>query len=251
MLSLAVPDAAILPLAILRQRRQQQPAATIRAQAARWSTGVCRQWRAQSHAQHPYRAAIRLQLHSLQVLPTQTQFPISPAPISEDTRMREKSIELLNKAMADELSAIHQYMYFHFHCDDQGYDLLAGLFKRTAIEEMGHVERFAERILFLKGDVGMNAASEVKQIQDVTQMLKTATQMEQQSIEDYNHWAIECGTAADAMTKQLFEGVIADEERHFDQFDTELDNLEKFGEKYLVLQSMERSRTSAGGDTAD
>ena len=41
--------------------------------------------------------------------------------------MHEKSIELLNGVVADELSAIHQYMYFHFHCDDQGYDLLAGL----------------------------------------------------------------------------------------------------------------------------
>jgi bacterioferritin len=161
--------------------------------------------------------------------------------------MREKSIELLNKAVADELSAIHQYMYFHFHCDDQGYDLLAALFRRTAIEEMGHVERFAERILFLKGDVGMNATSEVKPVQDVTEMLKTATQMEQQSIEDYNRWAIDCGNAADAITKQLFESVIADEERHFDQFDTEFDNLKKFGEKYLVLQSMERSRATAAG----
>ena len=49
--------------------------------------------------------------------------------------MHEKSVELLNKAVADELLAIHQYMYFHFHCDDQGYDLLASLFKQTAIEE--------------------------------------------------------------------------------------------------------------------
>ncbi len=53
--------------------------------------------------------------------------------------MKEKSIELLNKAVADELSAIQQYMHFHFHCDDQGYDLLAGLFRRTAIAEMMHI----------------------------------------------------------------------------------------------------------------
>ena len=64
--------------------------------------------------------------------------------------MHERSIELLNKAIADEMLAVHQYMYFHFLCDDQGYDLLAGLFKKTAIEEMIHVERLAERILFLK-----------------------------------------------------------------------------------------------------
>ena len=65
--------------------------------------------------------------------------------------MKEKSIELLNKAVADELAAVHQYMYFHFHCDDQGYDLLAKLFKRTSIDEMQHVEVLAERILFLGG----------------------------------------------------------------------------------------------------
>ena len=82
--------------------------------------------------------------------------------------MHEKSIELLNKAVADELSAVHQYMYFHFHADDQGYDLLAGLFKKTAIEEMLHVERLAERILFLKGDVEMSAADKTKKTHDST-----------------------------------------------------------------------------------
>ena len=40
----------------------------------------------------------------------------------EELTMHEKSVELLNRAVADELSAVHQYMYFHFHCDDQGYD---------------------------------------------------------------------------------------------------------------------------------
>ena len=68
---------------------------------------------------------------------------------------REKTIELLNTAVGDELSAIHQYLYFHFHLDDQGYDHLAGMFKRTAIQEMGHVEALADRILFLKGDIDM------------------------------------------------------------------------------------------------
>ena len=64
--------------------------------------------------------------------------------------MHEKSITLLNKAIGDEMSAVHQYMYFHFHCDDQGYELFANLFKRSAIDEMTHVEDFSERILLLK-----------------------------------------------------------------------------------------------------
>ena len=159
--------------------------------------------------------------------------------------MHEKSIELLNKAVADELSAVHQYMYFHFHCDDQGFDLLAGLFKRTAIEEMLHIERLADRILFLKGDVKMVASCEVNTAKDVKGMLKLASEMEQHSARDYNLWANECGNAADSVSKKLFEDLVADEERHYAQYDVELENISKFGEKYLALQSIERSKTAS------
>jgi len=156
--------------------------------------------------------------------------------------MHEKSIVLLNRAVGDELTAVHQYMYWHFHCDDQGFDLLAGLFKRTAIEEMLHIEKLAERIIFLKGDVEMTASQSVEPITDVPEMLQTAVEMEEKSAMDYNRWAIECSQNADSMSKQLFEELVADEERHYDQYDTELDNLSRFGTNYLALQSIERSK---------
>ena len=165
--------------------------------------------------------------------------------------MHQESIKLLNKAVGDELSAVHQYMYFHFHCDDQGYDLLAGLFKRTAIEEMIYIENLAERILFLKGEVELIASDEVKKLHDIKEMLLLSKGMEEQSAKDYNLWANECSKNADSVSKKLFEDLVMDEERHFDQYDTEVDNLEKFGEKYLVLQSIERSKSlssTAGGN---
>jgi bacterioferritin len=156
--------------------------------------------------------------------------------------MHEKSIELLNKAVADELAAVHQYMYFHFHCDDQGYDLLAGLFKQTSIEEMIHIERAAERILFLKGEVEMVPAEKVQKIQDVRKMLERAAAMEAQSAKEYNEWANTCGANNDSATKRLFEDLVADEERHHDQYTDEVDNIDRFGEGYLALQSIERSK---------
>ncbi len=161
--------------------------------------------------------------------------------------MHEKSIELLNKAIADELSAVHQYMYFHFHCEDQSYDLLAGLFIRTAIEEMGHIERCAERILFLGGDVEMVASAQVQKVQDVKKMLEMARTMEESSAKDYNLWANECSANADAGTRKVFEGLVEDEERHYEQYDNEAVNIEKFGERYLALQSIEGSKKSASG----
>lgn len=161
--------------------------------------------------------------------------------------MHEQSIELLNKAVADELAAVHQYMYFHFHCDDQGYELLSALFRRTAIEEMMHVEHLAERILFLKGEVEMQPAVDVQKLKNVREMLELARSMEEGSARDYNLWANECSANADANTKKIFEQLVDDEERHFDQFDTEIDNLEQYGSQYLALQSIERSKSRAAG----
>lgn len=157
--------------------------------------------------------------------------------------MHEKSVELLNKAIADELSAVHQYMYFHFRCDDLGLDLLAGLFKRTAIEEMLHIERLAERALFLKGEVELTASAEVSKLHDVKAMLELAQQMEEQSALSYNKWANECSANADSVSKTLFESLVVDEERHYDQYDNESDHLAQYGDNYLALQSIERSKS--------
>ncbi len=159
--------------------------------------------------------------------------------------MHEKSVTLLNQAVADELAAVHQYMYFHFHCDDQGYDLLAGLFRRTAIEEMLHIEMLAERILFLKGEVKLATEAPVQPIHEVKEMLSLGRRMEEHSAVAYGKWANECGSNGDIVSKQLFETLVGDEERHYDQYDNEMDNLERFGPSYLALQSIERSKARA------
>lgn len=164
--------------------------------------------------------------------------------------MREKSVELLNRAMADELLAVHQYMYLHFHCDDLGYDPLSILFRQTAIEEMLHAERIAERILFLKGEVEMVVGGEVAKIHDVREMLALAKSLEEGAIRNYNQWANECSANADSASKKLFEDLVLDEERHFDQFEVQEDNLNRFGEQFLALQSIERSKTLAAATPA-
>ena len=161
--------------------------------------------------------------------------------------MHEKSIDLLNTAIADELTAVHQYIYFHFHCDDQGFEMLAALFRKTAIEEMMHIELLAERILFLKGQVILTASDEVKPVHDAKGMLELATQMEEKSALDYNKFANECGANADNNTKKIFEALVDDEERHYNQFDDELDSMARFGDNYLALQTIERSRSASAG----
>ena len=110
-----------------------------------------------------------------------------------------------------------------------------------------HVEKLAERILFLKGEVEMKAADEFQKIHDVKKMLDLAVSMETSSVRDYNEWANECSKNADSASKKIFEALVDDEERHFDQYDKEVDNLTKFGDNYLALQSIERSKSIAAG----
>lgn len=161
---------------------------------------------------------------------------------------RDVSINLLNKAVADELSAVHQYLYFHFHLEDQGLMPLAMLFRTTAIQEMGHIATLAERILFLKGDVKMQASTAVELVTDPVLMLEMAMKMEEGSIVDYNNFALECAKAADSKTKQLFETLVGDEERHYDNWEKQADNIRRFGPSYLALQSFNSGNTGNAGE---
>ncbi len=163
---------------------------------------------------------------------------------------KSKSIALLNNGVADELQAVHQYMYFHFHLDDQGFSPLASLFKRIAIQEMGHVEALAERILYLKGDVEMVPAGPVEKLHEPEAMLLKVMAMEEDGIRTYNQAAIECAANADAASKHLFEKLVRDEEGHFDQYEKQHDNIKRFGLSYLALQSFGGEPPKAGPPAA-
>jgi bacterioferritin len=164
---------------------------------------------------------------------------------------KAKSIHLLNKAVADELQAVHQYMYFHFHLDDQGFPPLSLLFKRIAIQEMGHVELLAERILFLKGDVEMVPAGPVEKILEPEAILVKVMAMEEDGVKTYNKAALECAANADSATKQLFERLVGDEEGHFDQYEKQHDNIKRFGLSYLALQSFGGGAPESGPPPAE
>jgi bacterioferritin len=132
---------------------------------------------------------------------------------------RRKSIELLNRAVADALAAVHQQML--------------------------HVERLAERILFLKGEVAMAASGPVQKLTDPAAMLARGVEMEDGSVRDYNASAAECSAQSDAGSKQLLDALIVDEERHYDQYEKQLDNIKRFGPSHLALQSFGGGAASA------
>ncbi len=85
----------------------------------------------------------------------------------------------------------------------------------------------------------MAVGEEVPKIEDPKKMLERAKKMERHNAESYSRWALECCQYADAVSKRLFEDLVADEERHFDAFDQQLVYIDRFGERYLALQSFQ------------
>ena len=83
----------------------------------------------------------------------------------------------------------------------------------------------------------------------VEMILAKAAAMEKQSAADYNRAAAECAANQDSMSKQMFEALVGDEERHFDEFDLQMDHIKRFGPSYLALQSFQR--TPQGSESAE
>ena len=70
--------------------------------------------------------------------------------------------------------------------------------------------------------------------------------MEEDGVQTYNKAAMECAANADSASKQIFEQLVRDEERHFDQYEKQHDNIKRFGLSYLALQSFGGAAPDAG-----
>ena len=146
------------------------------------------------------------------------------------------SIDLLNDAVGKEIATSLQYMYFHTHFEDDRYQYLSKIMREISIAEMRHIEEFSDRIMFLQGDVDMNASKE---------MLRLAMQLEQSTIDSYNEASRIAAEHKDAVTHKMFQDIIVEEEEHLDTFRTELQHMLDYGEEYLALQSAAGSKHTA------
>jgi bacterioferritin len=148
--------------------------------------------------------------------------------------MKQKVIDLLNKARSAELAAINQYMIHHYELEDQDFGKLSSKIKEIAIAEMKHAEKLAERILFLKGEPTSKPDTAPKKGQEISEMLATDMALERQAVEMYNEAAVLCASERDQKSKDLFEELLSDEEKHLHFFEKIENHVEKLGETYLA-----------------
>ena len=82
-----------------------------------------------------------------------------------------KVIKKLDEALADELTAINQYMVHSEMCANWGYDRLHKKVEARAVHEMKHAEKLIARILFLEGSPTVSKLNEIRVGPDVAKQL--------------------------------------------------------------------------------
>ena len=147
-------------------------------------------------------------------------------------------IEILNGFLADELTAINQYIVHSEMCANWGYGKLHEKVEKRAIEEMKHAEKIIARILFLEGVPVVSNLKKISIGATVEAQLKNDLAAEAEAIKAYNDGIRLCLELGDNGTRELIDANLHDEEEHLDWLEAQLDQIAQMGlQNYLLGQA--------------
>ncbi len=148
-----------------------------------------------------------------------------------------KILDKLNDLLADELTAINQYMVHSEMCDNWGYEKLHKADEKRAIDEMKHAEKLIARILFLEGRPIVSQLKKINIGADVEAQHKNDWASENEAILSYNAGIALAVEVGDNGTRELLQSILKDEEDHIDWLEAQQDQIKQMGiQNYLVEQ---------------
>jgi bacterioferritin len=148
-----------------------------------------------------------------------------------------KIIDTLNVLLADELTAVSQYMVQAEMCANWGYDKLSGAIEKRAIEEMKHAEKHIGRILFLEGMPIVSNLNKIQIGETVESHHKNDWEAENGAIQAYNTGIKLAVDLGDNGTREMLESILKDEEAHIDWIEAQIDQIKQMGlQAYLSEQ---------------
>jgi bacterioferritin len=150
----------------------------------------------------------------------------------------DKIITTLNELLADELTAISQYMVHSEMCDNWGYDKLHKAIEAQAVDEMHHAEWLIGRIIFLEGTPIVSKLNPLKIGAAVQNMVANDLDSEVGAIRAYNAGIRLAHEVDDQGTVDLLTKILKMEEDHEDWNERQRDQIEQMGlQNYLTTQS--------------
>jgi bacterioferritin len=150
----------------------------------------------------------------------------------------EGLIKKLDDLLADELTAINQYMVHSEMCANWGYDRLHEATEKRAVQEMHHAEKLIARIIFLEGSPTVSKLNPIHIGSDVPKQLQADHESELRAVHLYNEVIHLADEAGDAATRTLLESILKEEDDHVDWLEEQLDQIAQLGTPlYLAEQT--------------
>ncbi|MBW8331531.1 MAG: bacterioferritin [Prolixibacteraceae bacterium] len=149
----------------------------------------------------------------------------------------EELLTVLNSLLADELTAINQYMVHSEMCENWGYGKLHNAIRKQAMDEMHHAEWLIERILFFDGVPTVSKLNGVKIGKTVSEMISNDNGDELDAVHAYNDAIKLAREVGDQVTVDLLTKILKMEEGHVDWAEIQRAQIDQMGlENYLVNQ---------------
>lgn len=150
----------------------------------------------------------------------------------------EKLLKILNQRLADELTAVNQYMVHSEMCENWGYAKLHKAIRLQAMDEMHHAEWLIERIIFLEGTPEVSKLNPIKIGKTVLEMVTNDQEAEIKGLKDYNAAIKLSHEIADEGSVDLLTKILKMEEGHVDWAEIQRAQINQMGlENYLTNQA--------------
>ncbi len=150
----------------------------------------------------------------------------------------QKLIDVLNDLLADELTAVNQYMVHAEMCENWGYEKLHKAIEKQAVDEMHHAEWLIKRVIFLEGIPVVSKLNKIKIGKNVKEIIYNDQNAELDAVKAYNAGASLAREVQDQATVDLLAKILNMEEGHVDWAEVQRDQIEQMGlENYLAIQS--------------
>jgi len=150
----------------------------------------------------------------------------------------DELLTALNQLLADELTAISQYMVHSEMCDNWGYEKLHKVIEQQAHDEMHHAEWLIQRVIFLEGAPDVSKLNPILIGQTVIDMIGHDQEAELAAVRAYNAAIRLAHEVNDQATADLLTTILKMEEGHSDLAEKQRAQIEQMGmENYLVNQT--------------
>jgi len=154
-------------------------------------------------------------------------------------RGNPKTLEYLNEALKNELTAINQYFLHARILKDWGVMKLAAKEYEESIDEMNHADWIIERILFLKGLPNLQDLGKLMIGETVEEIIECDVKLEHIAIPLLREAVTHCNTVEDYVTRDLLVKILTSEEEHLDYLETQQEQIALVGiQNYIQAQSV-------------